>query len=784
MRLTLRTLLAYLDDILEPIQARDIGAKIADSTVAQGLVNRIREVTRRRRLLAPDVDGPGSGIDPNLVAEYLDNTLPPGDIADVEQVFIGSDINLAEVAASHQILTLVLGEPVQIVPRSRERMYALGPMSKKPGGGFNSPATGGPVAGKAVAKTAVSKASAAAAPADGQAVAAAPVAPVSMSSIDRVPEYLRPKPLWRRALPWVLVLGLGGVFAAVLYTDPMFNGGAAKPAPGENRQSPAVEPAAVASAETPVAAEVATAEAAVPLPAPVPEQAETIAAPPAAKPAAPVSIDPPPPEEAGDAKKPVAEATPPAPTPASAKPAKPATEVATVTPRPAPPPAPNPPSEKPVAPAARPGGTKPESTKPATAKPDAERPAPEAVTPGKKQTTVEYTSTEGVLLHYDAEARDWFLLPRRSLVHSGEAIAAPEPFDSTLNVNKGQLTITALGGTSLHVLGPTEFGPDNAAPFGIDLHQGRLLLTTKPSEGGDAKPPAVTLSLLLGADLYRLDIQGSDTVCAVESQPREPEFFEQDLGGANWQARMWVSTGKAIVTEPSGRKLTLDAKASVVLAPSPPPAKNAEEGAAPKETVINPSSDLPKWIDLAAPRLITRRHANLFEREFNPGQGVSMTIPAVVNNPAFQLSELAAKTLALTGNYQALVKALAEAPHKETRLAAINGLRAWLVRAPGNGALLKAELQKTFPPAEIDILYRLLWGFSGADARDPDKSTQLVDWLEHEELAIRELAFFHLHRITGLKHEYDAQIAPNLRALSVNRWRTHLKKEGGALIKK
>ena len=42
MRLTLRTLLAYLDDLLEPGQSREIGEKISESGYASTLVDRIR----------------------------------------------------------------------------------------------------------------------------------------------------------------------------------------------------------------------------------------------------------------------------------------------------------------------------------------------------------------------------------------------------------------------------------------------------------------------------------------------------------------------------------------------------------------------------------------------------------------------------------------------------------------------------------------------------------------------------------------------------------------------
>lgn len=124
MRLTLRTLLAYLDDTLEPAQAKLIGQKVAESEVAQQLVERIKQVTRRRRLTAPPESGPGS-LDSNSVAEYLDNVLSADKLAEVEELLLNSDVHLAEVAACHQILTLFLGQPAAVPPTATKRMYGL-----------------------------------------------------------------------------------------------------------------------------------------------------------------------------------------------------------------------------------------------------------------------------------------------------------------------------------------------------------------------------------------------------------------------------------------------------------------------------------------------------------------------------------------------------------------------------------------------------------------------------------------------------------------------------------
>ena len=94
MRLTLRTLIAYLDDELQPDQAKEIGQKLTESSYATALVDRIKEVMRRRRLSAPELFGKGAGLDPNLVAEYLDSELTPAEVVDVEKICLDSDMHL------------------------------------------------------------------------------------------------------------------------------------------------------------------------------------------------------------------------------------------------------------------------------------------------------------------------------------------------------------------------------------------------------------------------------------------------------------------------------------------------------------------------------------------------------------------------------------------------------------------------------------------------------------------------------------------------------------------
>jgi hypothetical protein len=119
MRLTLRTLLAYLDDRLSSANAREIGKKLKDSPFAQELAGRIRTVVRQRRLMTPGRKI--KMIDPNLIAEYLDDQLTPELVSLIEKEVLASDFSLAEAAASHEILGL-LGDSVDLDDRLRQRL--------------------------------------------------------------------------------------------------------------------------------------------------------------------------------------------------------------------------------------------------------------------------------------------------------------------------------------------------------------------------------------------------------------------------------------------------------------------------------------------------------------------------------------------------------------------------------------------------------------------------------------------------------------------------------------
>ena len=140
MRLTLRTMLAYLDDVLTEADSHELGQKIDSSDFATGLVHRIRNSISQLRLSSPELLGSDSMDDPNTVAEFIDSSLSPEKEQEFEKVCLQSDKHLAEVASSHQILTMVLGTPARVSPRLRDRVYRTG----IPGDGADSPVPASP----------------------------------------------------------------------------------------------------------------------------------------------------------------------------------------------------------------------------------------------------------------------------------------------------------------------------------------------------------------------------------------------------------------------------------------------------------------------------------------------------------------------------------------------------------------------------------------------------------------------------------------------------------------
>jgi hypothetical protein len=340
-----------------------------------------------------------------------------------------------------------------------------------------------------------------------------------------------------------------------------------------------------------------------------------------------------------------------------------------------------------------------------------------------------------------------------------DQLVAPDPFDSMLEIGDGLCRVWVLGGTSVQLLAPT-----GVARFGIELREGRIVIRSGGSRMPGTEYRPLVIAFKVGDELSQLELLRPETQCGLEIVRGFPTKPGEDAKETSYQGALYVVSGDVRFTESVGRQRTVVAGRAISLAPSDRAVATDLAGftfrpkGAPNLSWLNPESHR---IPAALAKV-----AKEFEAEFLPDQPVSSSISTVAKNEANpKIAEFAAKTLALTGQYAALVEVLAQVPHEEAVHAAANGLRAWLPLAPDHAALLQKELSMAFAPgsrtlgAEMDdraIVLRLLWGYNNDDARDRKTSNQLVEWLDHDKLAVRLLAIDQIRELTGQTMHYKA----------------------------
>lgn len=125
MRLTLRTLLAYRDRVLNPIDQEDLHRRIQQSETATNVLRRIDRVAGEVEG-ASVIVGKGMAADPNTIAAYLDDTLPQHLVPEFERVVLQSDHYLGEVAQCHRILATAVNKHVEMPTELKSLAYRIG----------------------------------------------------------------------------------------------------------------------------------------------------------------------------------------------------------------------------------------------------------------------------------------------------------------------------------------------------------------------------------------------------------------------------------------------------------------------------------------------------------------------------------------------------------------------------------------------------------------------------------------------------------------------------------
>lgn len=735
MRLTLRTLLAYLDDRLPPANAREIGQKIANSPFTTDLVERIRDVKRRRRLADPGKAQPM--IEPNLIAEYLDDQLTPDLVARIEREILASDAMLAEVAAAHEILGL-LRDPVTVESRLRDRLYGLDPSGKT---------------SLARALNAESSPSAAAA---APASAWKPL-PAQKTSSKRMP---------------VIVAGvLGLVWLAVLISDSNLFGptkqqlavqeNVAAADKGLANADQAAKPDQVALADGKAGqGDVARND----NPHAVNDATKAIAAANS--------------QEAGSKKPNAVGATNNDPAgsaqiPATEKPMVETTPADTASATASTPPAnPNPnPTEVVVA-------IEPEVPVAYYLQVDSRS------LMVREEPVGSWHSFAGIP---GGDAVD--IAPNN--VNCGP-ILGPSWFGVTERFPL--IVTTGTKGYVAELLGPCLARMQRGASGGLDLLTGRLKLSANPAiTWNDAIRPELNLGV--GQTLTRLTLGSADTRIALEVSPVMPVLQDSlptpdetmiEIAGSflqidsDLQVKMTVLEGFVLMKSPEqteAAELKQNQRAIWTVA-----------GLRDSSTVMIDNGEavsaLPAWyFDSSSEPLpeVSKQNVRLLELLSNNAEPGDSVLPLLdERNP--QYGVLAVQVLSLTRDTDRLLSVLFGMRDESIHRAAIDGLTAIMNSSSAGRKAVRLGLETRIPKADAEPVLQLLKGLTASQAADPTVVLDLMAMLESERLVVRTLAIYRMEQMTKDRKGFHPDADSSRRREAIRRWQRSIDQNSGRLV--
>lgn len=797
MRLTLRTLLAWLDDVLPDQDREALGDKVAASPVAPRLIERIRRVVAQPALSAPVPAGKGLADDANSVAEYLDNTLPSDQLEAFERICIESDLHLAEVAACHGLLADAARNPNVAAPLDEAgRQRLLGAMNHR----------SAVIAAATQRRENRELARMMRSEHDGQpdAVLASTIPPgelpaaVSGRPGSHAANRRKSSPMaWiMAAVALTLLVALGGLLvrsinvankgrrdAVAQPPQPVVNDAKAAAAPpvppvpipmADDRAAPPADDA-VADADADAAADAnANPDASV---------AANTAAPANQIVADPVG------EDAADG---------PAGQPAAPQPAPPATAAAMPTPNPPPaaagagdaavaPPsdlataqrvpqgdalaiAAPPPAA--AAPAAAPAMAAIPAAPPTAAAADPVASDPAATDPAADAFAVGSVGANGLLLHRSdaGKAKEWAPFPAGSPLAATEELLAPPGFHPDIEV--GGVTVRFLPATRA-----TLTLDDDGTPR-IEVVFGRIVAR---SARADARL-GVTAGRMAGT--VTAGLSGG---VAVSAELERPRGADPAADASHVHARIFAVSGgiqwaQAGGDDPAALLEGIPAKGMLE-------AGNAIEWDSldPAVVVVVPHDGLPDWIE-SAPRI------GWVEKGASEALAAKVAATAPLTKALRELSATsrreenrmaAVATLALLGEFDELVELLCEdAPNRRLKNGQWATLEAETVPlALARGANAAAKLRKAFedhgPHGKADALVAMARGFTDADLA-AGAAAALVEALDDPDLVVRRYAFKCLCDITQPsatdRLRYRPDTLPDPRREGVSWWRGQLDK--------
>jgi hypothetical protein len=187
---------------------------------------------------------------------------------------------------------------------------------------------------------------------------------------------------------------------------------------------------------------------------------------------------------------------------------------------------------------------------------------------------------------------------------------------------------------------------------------------------------------------------------------------------------------------------------------------------------------LPPWADTAGPETaLAKKKKEIIERfrQAIVAKSIDGALEEFLNSEKEFDRTLAILALAALDRLDLLGKALREAKHPDVWETGVVALRHWIGRSPGQDQILYQGLIEVakYKPVHAETVVQLLHSFGDNELAAPETYQTLIDYLNHDQLAIRGLAHWHLYRLVPAGREigYNPLDSKEARGAAIEKWR-------------
>jgi len=378
---------------------------------------------------------------------------------------------------------------------------------------------------------------------------------------------------------------------------------------------------------------------------------------------------------------------------------------------------------------------------------------------------------KGALWHREAPGKPW------QLILPGEGVPAGQPIlgapGSPMLTRDGAIRLTLggdLDGTSpFPVVEPVVLFHDNPeVDLDFTLDRGRVDVQNQKKEG------AAQVRMHVRDQVFDLTLAEPGTDVAFELYSRWP-------AGTRFKPRpdpKHVPVVNVIILVLKGRATLRHADHEYALSAPPGPAIIEWDNMHGLDDSPHRLEKLPAWASQKAPDTEAGK-ARLASRQRLLKLLASKPYPEVTDellrsaNPADR--RLAVYLMAAMDELEHLAAALAAAKYPDLWDHAVPALRHWLGRGPGQDQrLFQALVEKgKMSRSEAQTILQLILGFDDKALTQPELYETLIDYLDHDRLAIRGLAYWNLSHVVpaGRKFGYNPLDPKGKRDKAVQAWR-------------